>query len=288
MADVAGHPLTACWVLLTQGDRLSELETAVRSIREVVPNPEILIVDNGGGGVSLDEVEVVSLGENIGVPAGRDLAVRSVDSEVIFFLDDDAQVVGHWPCQALERFAADDRLAVISMRLVDECNATARRHVPRIGNLGSERNGDVATFLGGACAVRTSAYRQVGGYWPELVYSHEELDLSWRLIDTGYRVEYEPNFVVFHPRTEISRHADGWWLTGRNRVWIARRNLPAVIVLVHTLVWLVLGALRAPGGTCRRAYLRGWRSGWGGRVCRRPINWQTVWWLTRLGRPPVV
>ena len=100
----------------------------------------------------------------------------------------------------------------------------------------------------------------------------------------GYLADVE----VFHPRTTIERHAEGWKLTGRNRVWIARRTLPWPIAIVHVTTWLVLGALRAPRGEARRSYLAGWWSGWSADIDRRPIRWRTVWRLTRLGRPPII
>lgn len=188
----------------------------------------------------------------------------------------------------VEAFEADPGLGAVALRLVDEHDDTARRHIPRAGATGASAAGEVAYFLGGACAIRRSAYEQVGGYFTDLFYGHEEIELSWRLIDGGWRIRYLADVEVFHPRSEISRHADGWRLTGRNRVWIARRTLPWPVALVHVGVWLVLGALRAPKGECRRAYLHGWRSGWHGHIDHRPISWRAVWRLTRLGRPPVI
>jgi GT2 family glycosyltransferase len=176
----------------------------------------------------------------------------------------------------------------VSLRLVDEDGATSRRHVPRAGNGDPGESGQVAYFLGGACAIRREAYDQVGGYFTELFYGHEEVELSWRLIDVGWTIRYLADVEVFHPRTEIGRHADGWRLTGRNRVWIARRTLPWPVAIVHVAAWLVLGAVRAPGGDCRRSYLRGWWSGWRGEIDRRPIRWSTVVKLTKLGRPPII
>ena len=77
-------------------------------------------------------------------------------------------------------------------------------------------------------------------------------------------------------------------MTGRNRVWIARRTLPWPIALLHVTFWFMVGVARAPKGDCRASYLRGWWSGWRGRIEHRPIRWSTVWKLTRLGRPPVI
>jgi hypothetical protein len=62
-------------------------------------------------------------------------------------------------------------------------------------------------FLGGACALRREAYDSVGGYFTELFYGHEELELSWRLIDAGWMIEYLDDVRVTHPKTDISRHS---------------------------------------------------------------------------------
>jgi GT2 family glycosyltransferase len=217
--------------------------------------------------------------------------MRATDTAVVGFLDDDAVFRGD-PGTIAAAFADDPRLGAVSFRLVDEAGRSAARHVPRPGGRGADAEGPVAQFLGGASAIRRDAYDQVGGYFTDLHYGHEEIELCWRLIDAGWSIRYLADVEVFHPRTEISRHDDGWRLTGRNRVWIARRTLPWPVALVHVGLWLVLGTLRAPTARCRRQYVAGWWSGWrtqwtdGSR--RRPISWRTVWELTRLGRPPVI
>lgn len=289
-----GH-LTVAWVILTLGDRPAALAEAVGSVRRHCSEQSALLVVSNGGPTAIDGVaprELLVVPNNLGIPGGRDLALRQLDADVVCFLDDDARVTAGAEAAALALFEHDPSTAVVAMRLVDERGTTARRHVPRVGAGGSDRGGPVATFLGGACAVRRAAYLEVGGYWNELRYGHEELDLAWRLVDAGYRVVFEPRALVEHPRTEISRHAEGWLLTGRNRVWVARRNLPWPVAVVHVTVWLLVGAWRAPAGPCRRSYLAGWWSGlqsrWSPPVRRQPIGWRTVWRLGRFGRIPFV
>lgn len=227
------------------------------------------------------------LAENVGVPGGRDAGVTAARTDVIGFLDDDAELRGD-PDRVVDAFAGDPRLGAVALRIVDESGATARRHVPRLGGRQPDRSGDVALFLGGASAIRRTAYEQVGGYFTDLFYGHEEVELCWRLVDAGWRIRYLADVEVFHPRTTIERHLEGWELTGRNRVLIARRTLPWPVAIVHVTVWLLLGARRAPSGESRRRYLAGWTSGWRAAVDRAPISWRGVWRLTRLGRPPVV
>ena len=278
------------WVVLTMGDRSGQLERAMQSLTSETGVARPIIVNNGGGTHPLLEFPsagVIELSENLGVPGGRDLGLRSSDSIIVGFLDDDA-ALSSGPERIIEAFEADPGLGVVALRLVDEDGETARRHLPRVASGGSSVGGEVAYFLGGACAIRRSAYEEVGGYFTELFYGHEEIELSWRLIDAGWSIRYLADVEVFHPRTEISRHAEGWLMTGRNRVWIARRTLPWPVALVHVTFWLAAGVVRAPKGDCRSGYLRGWWSGWRGQIDHRPIRWSTVWKLTLLGRPPVI
>ena len=277
-----GEELT--WVVLTTGRRSIELLAAVESL-----SGSVLVVANGVAlPVDALPIEVVELPTNVGIPAGRDLGVRRSVAPIVGFLDDDAVASAGIDALIAAEFAADDRVGAVALRIVDEGGETARRHVPRLGGRGAERGGDVALFLGGACAIRRAAYDDAGGYWGELFYGHEELELAWRLIDHGWRIRYLPDATVFHPRTEIGRHDEGWRMTGRNRVMIARRTLPWPVAVVHAVAWLGLGVARAPGRNNRSAYLRGWKAGWAEPVTHVPIRWRTVWQLTRLGRPPLV
>ncbi len=282
------------WVILTMGDRIDELRRALESVESQDVAGEIIVVANGGRDTTVppplrQSVTVKSLVRNVGVPAGRDAGLAAASASIVGFLDDDAELRNADAASRILRvFESDPLIGAITLRIVDENGRTARRHVPRVGHSGWDRPGDVVTFLGGASILRREAYERAGGYWGELFYAHEELDLAWRLHDLGYTVRYLADVEVAHPATPISRHPDGWWRTGRNRVMIARRNLPWAIALPHVLIWLVVGWLRAPAGSCRRRYRQGWLAGWRVSVPRHPMRWRTVWRLTTLGRPPLV
>ena len=94
--------------------------------------------------------------------------------------------------------------------------------------------------------------------------------------------------VLHHPTTAPSRHAVYHRMVARNRVWLARRNLPAPLVPVYLGVWTALTLARVhaarrcgPGsGASPRAGAP--TPARGGRCVA------TVWRMTRLGRPPVI
>ena len=231
------------WVILTMGDRGDQLRSAIGSLTSAVT----VVVNGGTIDESLDQVGVVVLPENAGVPGGRDAGVRATSGDIVGFLDDDAEFRGD-VARVVDAFDADPGLGAVALRLVDEQGETARRHVPRPGGRHPERSGEVALFLGGACAIRREAYEQVGGYFTELFYGHEEVELCWRLVDAGWRIRYLADVEVFHPRTTIERHPAGWELTGRNRVLIARRN---AAVADRRRARLGLAVARAVACSCR-------------------------------------
>ncbi|MBA0052282.1 glycosyltransferase [Streptomyces sp. AJS327] len=280
------------------GDRPRELRALLDSVARQHGDPvEVAVVGNGAPLPALPEgVRAVELPENLGIPGGRNVGIEAFgpagsEVDVLLFLDDDGLLPEPGTAELVrEAFAADPGLGIVSFRIADpETGETQRRHVPRLRASDPHRSSRVTTFLGGASAARTAVFAQVGGLPEEFFYAHEETDLAWRALDAGWSIDYRADMVLHHPTTEPSRHAVYHRLVARNRVWLARRNLPLPLVPLYVGVWLLLTLARRPSRAALRAWWGGFREGW--RVpCgpRRPMRWRTVWRLTRLGRPPVI
>jgi GT2 family glycosyltransferase len=241
-------------------------------------------------------LRTVELPENLGIPGGRNVGVElfgpaGSDVDAVLFLDDDGLLPSDDTGELVRAaFAADPKLGIISFRIADpQTGVTQRRHVPRLRAADPLRNSRVTTFLGGACAVRTDVIRQAGPLPDIFFYAHEETDLAWRALDAGWQIEYRSDLVLHHPTTSPARHAVYHRLVARNRVWLARRNLPWLLVPAYLGVWFALTLVRRPSRQALRAWLGGFREGWT-TPCgeRRPMRWRTVWRLTRLGRPPII
>lgn len=285
-------------VVLTMGNRPAELRALLDSVAAQDGDPvETVVVGNGAPLPELPAgVRTVELPENLGIPGGRNVGIEAFghagcEVDALLFLDDDGLLPRTDTAELCrEAFAADPELGIISFRIADpDTGETQRRHVPRLRAADPLRSSRVTTFLGGANAVRTSVFAQVGGLPDEFFYAHEETDLAWRALDAGWAVDYRADLVLHHPATAPSRHAVYHRMVARNRVWLARRNLPAPLVPVYLGVWLFLTLARRPSGPALRAWLGGFKEGWT-TSCgpRRPMRWRTVWRLTRLGRPPVI
>ncbi|MEU8774442.1 glycosyltransferase [Streptomyces sp. NPDC048606] len=280
------------------GDRPDELKALLDSVARQEGDPvEVVVVGQGVKVTGLPEgVRSVELPENLGIPGGRNVGIEAFgpggrDVDVLLFLDDDGLLERTDTADLCRRaFAEDDRLGIVSFRIADpDTGATQRRHVPRLRASDPLRSSRVTTFLGGANAVRTKVFEQVGALPAEFFYAHEETDLAWRALDAGWLIDYRADMVLLHPTTAPSRHAVYHRMVARNRVWLARRNLPAPLVPVYLGVWLALTLVRRPSGPALKAWFGGFKEGWT-TPCgpRRPMRWRTVWRLTRLGRPPVI
>src|SRR5690606_34576467 len=117
----------------------------------------------------------------------------------------------------------------------------------------------------------------------------EETDLAWRILDEGFHIEYDAEAVMYHPATAPTRHADFYRLNARNRVWLARRNLPWPLAVVYLAVWVVLTVLRVRSVGALRAGFAGFGEGGRPDAGRRgPIRWSTAWRMTLDGRPPII
>ncbi len=283
---------SSSWILLTMGDRPDALAEAIESIPEAdADSTEIVVVANGATGIEVpDHVRLVELDANLGVAAGRNAGAAAATGDILFFLDDDATVADPTLARrTVARFASEPDLAVVSFRIADpDTGATSRRHVPRLGRSDPLASSDTTSFLGGACAIRAAAFHAVGGLPEAFFYALEETDLAWRLIDAGWRVSYDADAVIHHPRTEIARHGFATRLTARNRVLLGRRLLPIPLALLYVVDWFVITALRNRSVAALRDHVAGTREGVEAAVERTPISWRTVWRLTTLGRPPII
>jgi GT2 family glycosyltransferase len=281
-------------VLLTQGTRPDDLRRGIRSLlAQRGVTLDIICVGNGWRPAGLPpEVRSLALPVNLGIPAGRNRGVSEVSGEYLFFLDDDASIPDpEFLITAVRKLRADPSIGLIQPRVADPTGvASPRRWVPRIRKGAATRSSNVFSVWEGAVILPRVVFDATGGWAEPFFYAHEGIELAWRVWDQGLRTWYAGDLVANHPVILQTRHADYYRLNARNRVWLARRNLPGLFVPLYVGAWTSIQLLRwARNGPALRAWFAGWREGWlNDPGERRPLSFRTVWRMTLAGRPPIV
>jgi GT2 family glycosyltransferase len=291
-------------VVLTQGKRPDDLRRALDSVRaQQGVQLDVVVVGNGwepAGAVGDTSntplipagIRTLALPENLGIPAGRNAGVSLVSGDFLFFLDDDASVPSPtFLADACAVIRADPTIGLIQPRVLDPTGlASPRRWTPRIRKASAEDSGNVFSVWEGAVVLPREVFERAGGWAAEFFYAHEGIELAWRVWDQGLRAWYAGDLVAHHPAIEPTRHDYYYRLNARNRVWLARRNLPALLAPAYVASWTGIQLLRwGRRPRVLAAWFRGWREGWTtdpGQ--RRPIGWKTVARMTAAGRPPIV
>jgi GT2 family glycosyltransferase len=280
-------------VVLTMGNRPEQLRRAVDSVlAQRGVDVDVVVVGNGWRPTGLpDVVKTVALTSNLGIPAGRHEGVRHVNGDLLLFCDDDAALSDpDLLARMVARFDADPALGILQPRPVDPATGqTPRRFVPRLRVGDPGRSGPLNALWEGVLLVRRRTYDATGGWAGEYFYAHEGIELAWRAWDTGWSVRYAGDMVVWHDAVNPRRHAEFYRLQARNRVWLARRNLPVALGVLYVLDWALLTIVR----TRSPADLRQWFAGLFAGLrepcgVRRRLRWRTIARMTAIGRPPVI
>lgn len=197
---------------------------------------ELVVVDNGCTSDAVSSLPadprlaVVTPGTNLGFAGGVNLGAEIGSAPYLAFVNSDAIVAPD--CLAeLVRALDDTDLGIVSGQVL---LATEPPTLNTVGNplhiLGLSWAGhmgedpaahptaqDIASATGATMAMRRSTWQELGGFTTEYFAYLEDLELSWRAWQGGWRVRYVPTAVSVH-HYEFSRNASKLYLLERNRL----------------------------------------------------------------------
>ena len=232
---------------------------------------DIVVVDNDAapGPVAavggMPGVRVLAAGRNLGYAGGCNYAASHATEEVLVFVNSDALVQPGAVAALVQRVTEPAvGLASASIRLAEEPELlnTAGNPVHYlmfswVGSLGEPAANhadltEVASITGVTFAVRREVWDALGGFDADYVAYCEDVYLSLRAWQAGYRVVHEPEAVVLH-HYDFARNSAKFYLLERNRL-INLMLLPER----RTRRFLALPALVVEGGVLMVAVRDGW------------------------------
>jgi GT2 family glycosyltransferase len=199
---------------------------ALRSLR-TRPGDELILVDNSGTVETADDLVVVQATAERSPAHARNTGAARASAGWILFLDADCRPVPDLlDAYFLDPVPEDVGALVGEVVAGAEAQTLAGRYGAARGFL-SQRTHLEHPFRPRAAAanlmVRRSAFRQVGGFF-EGLRAAEDTDLSWRLIQAGWRLEHRPQAWAEHRyRTSLRELRRQWRGYAAGRAWLARR-----------------------------------------------------------------
>ena len=218
----------------------------------------VVIVDDGSATPVLASdfsgarcaVEVLRHSRSKGPAAARNTGLASCTTDFVAFLDSDVLPHRGW-LEALLGHFCDPAVALVAPRIVglghsDEL--VARYEAVRSSLDLGEREapvmpyGPVSYVPSAAIICRRSALLDAGGF-DETLNAGEDVDLCWRLIESGSRLRYEPIALVAHEhRTRMRDWLGRKAFYGTSAAPLSVRHpdktAPVVISAWSLLVWL--------------------------------------------------
>lgn len=236
----------------------TDLSTLVRLVDCLPPARRIIIVDDGSAmpvsDISSrhgDRVIVHRIPTSRGPAAARNVGAALAESSVICFIDSDielsrtAQQSTFW-FPLLHHFD-DSRVGLIAPRVQSTDGSSVLDRYEKTDSpldMGSQParvhpRGRLSYVPSALMLIRTDVLRRQGGFDETLRYG-EDVDLVWRLIDSGIVCRYEPRVTVRHrPRVTWSELGRQRFLYGTSAARLEARH-PGYLAPLRLQSWTAL------------------------------------------------
>lgn len=267
-------------VMLAYGDEPYLVEALDAVLASEGVDVRFVLVDNGCTRDDVDQlcadrgVSLLRPARNLGFTGGVNLGTRQGSGEYLALVNSDA-IVAPDALAALVAVVSDPAVGIASadVRLADDPSTMNTAGNPLhvlglswaggLGDPASEHRvaRDVASATGATLAMRRATWDALGGF-PEPYFAYQEdLELSWRAWQRGWRVRYVPGAVVVH-HYAFSRNARKMYLLERNRLLLVLTTYGT-----RTLLLLAPALLGFELAMAVVAGLQGWGrqkvAGWG-------------------------
>lgn len=241
-------------------NRREALRLALESVcrQTVWPQLEVVVVDSHSSDGSAEFVEqnfpgviVKRWPQNPGLAEGRNILVRLSSSPLVFWMDDDCELVGPTVLERMADFM--DRhpgVGLLYANILEGEKDALFTHLSLAPHLDKTRFGNspllTSSFASGGTCVRRDLFLACGGYDTEYFRMNVEDDLAFRIFNQDASICYFPEVQIVHRPHPSGRDPRVMtYYSIRNKFWGLWRNLPVAWALGMMLVELPLSAARA-------------------------------------------
>lgn len=241
------------------------LEKFLPAVVQFSQNADIYVIDN----LSTDDsiaflqknfptVHIIQNDQNYGFAGGYNEGLKSIKNEYYCLLNSDVEVTENWTEPVLELLEKEPLVSAVQPKILSYHNRSYFEFAGAAGglidNLGypycrgrvfddleedkGQYNDETEIFWASGCCffIRSKDFWEQNGFDARFFAHQEEIDLCWRLINSGKKIYYTGNSKVYHVGggTLNKQSAQKTYLNIRNNLSMMFKNLP-----FPRLVWLI-------------------------------------------------
>jgi GT2 family glycosyltransferase len=229
---------------------------------------ELIVVDNGSTDETCAVAELhadrVLICPKLTIGALRNQGAQVAKGQILVFTDSDQRPAEGWLASGLEALGREESAGMVGARYHAPEGSSWVAKTWDLQRRYSDVPGDIGWLQGGNLFVKRAAFERVGGFRTDLVAS-EDVDLSFRVRNAGFRVICDPKIINYHdgdPQTLIDffrkerwRGSSGW------KAWATQgyplSELPSLLWPFWVVLGLVGVALGASLGTWMLGMVQG-------------------------------
>ncbi len=269
--------MTKVGVLILNWNGQQFLEKFLPSLIEYTPNDiaEIIVADNGSSDNSLawitkqyPQLRTIELHKNHGFAGGYNLAIEKCSHEYILLLNSDIEVSPGW-LEPLINAMEVPGIGAVMPKILSFQHKTHFEYAGASGgfldkyaypfcrgrifdelesDMGQYDNSVEIHWTTGACMlVQRETFNQLGGFDTDFFAHMEEIDLCWRIRQSGLKLLVIPKSKVYHVGggTLSNESPHKLYLNFRNDLFLLYKNLPKGQLFSTVLTRLLLDGLAA-------------------------------------------
>jgi GT2 family glycosyltransferase len=233
-------------LILTQ-NRWQDLSRCLSSLKNLAPFlAEILVLDNGSDSPLSDsikamfpQVRFLRSEENLGVARGRNRLAMEAQSDLLWFLDDDAEIGNLEYLKIIDDYFKNGDIYLVSFKVINRLAFQEEtRGIPHKDKLIFSEDRPSAYFNGCSFVVRRTVFLSGLTFWNDLHYSGEELGLSYQMLEKDFKIINSAKLWVFHNYQDSPLKRKSYiYFNARNRPWLALRYLPWRNAFTNSFFW---------------------------------------------------
>jgi GT2 family glycosyltransferase len=277
--------------------------TILRTIQSLLDQEQvwdqILLVDNASTDDSVEKVrqvypsvQVVVLGENLGLPQARNIGLSKIQSELVLFMDDDVFLTPksvQYMISAMQETGASvvcPRIVLHPENETVQCDGAfihfagmlGLRHSFERAALHSPTRTMTTGFIGASLLFDAKQLRELGGFDEDYFFYFEDMEMSFRLMALGHSICCEERAVALHERgagtANLSFRGQGAYPVKRAYYSLRHRWLT---ILIHYQIWTLLLLSPALMLYEAAAFLESIRRGWLGAYFKAIFSLMQGW-----------